>query len=239
MLDPTGNDTKLRIPDNNEINETSRLGVPATGGRRRGEFASSGSRRPASPSSQLTPAWGSRPGRLGVFTIIAAALLGAGVTAISSRDPRPDPQRLHRRRHCVGCICCSASLRLCHLSRSGPGLCRRGGHCRAHSRPRHRYLQHRADPERCPVDCQRVRRHDRGNHPGHRDRGRPLVVAVLGSLKDLIGRASMRPCRQTTTARPAHQAMRFQAMRSQGCSVRPTRTRRATLTRWAPQCTAR
>ena len=89
MLDPTGNDTKLRIPDGSEINETSRLGAPATGSHQRGELPSSGSRRPASPSSQLAPAWGSRPGRLGVFTIIAAALLGAVVTAISSRDPGP------------------------------------------------------------------------------------------------------------------------------------------------------
>jgi hypothetical protein len=87
MLDPTGNDTKLRIPDNSEINQTSRLGVPVTRSRRSGESASSGSRRPASPSSPLALAWGSRPGRLGVFTIIAAALLGAAVTAISSRDP--------------------------------------------------------------------------------------------------------------------------------------------------------
>ena len=87
MLDPTGNDTKFRIPDNNEVNETSRLGVSVTRSHQRGEVGSSGSRRPAAPSSPLAPVWGSRPGRLGVFIIIAAGLLGATVTVISGRDP--------------------------------------------------------------------------------------------------------------------------------------------------------
>jgi hypothetical protein len=87
MLDPRGNDTKLRIPDNRKIDETSGIGVPAARSQRRAEFAGSGSGRPASHSSQLVPGWGSRPGRLGVFAIIAAGLLGAVVTAISSRDP--------------------------------------------------------------------------------------------------------------------------------------------------------
>lgn len=87
MLDPRGNDTKLRIPDNRQIDETSGIGVPAARSQRRAEFAGSGSGRPALRSSQLVPGWGSRPGRLGVFTIIATGLLGAAVTAMSSRDP--------------------------------------------------------------------------------------------------------------------------------------------------------
>jgi hypothetical protein len=89
MLDPRGNDTKLRIPDNSDVAKRSRIGAPAIRDQRRGELAGSGSRRPALPSRQLVPGWGSRPGRLGVFAIITAALLGAVLTAISSRDPGP------------------------------------------------------------------------------------------------------------------------------------------------------
>jgi len=84
MLDPRGNDTKPPIPDNGPADETSRIGSLGTD--RRGESASSESRRRVPEASQARR-WGSRPGRLGVFTIIAAAVVGAAATAISGRDP--------------------------------------------------------------------------------------------------------------------------------------------------------
>jgi hypothetical protein len=87
MLGPPGNDTKRRIPDDGGANETSRLEPADLDDRRRVKAAGAGSRR---PDPRVTPAarhWTSRPGRLGVFTIFAAALLGCAVTALSGRDP--------------------------------------------------------------------------------------------------------------------------------------------------------
>lgn len=81
MLDPRGNDTKRRTPDNSRADETTRNGGGALG-------AGPGSKSADVEFERRVPhGWGSRPGRLGVFTIIAAALLGAAVTAISGRDP--------------------------------------------------------------------------------------------------------------------------------------------------------
>ncbi|MGO8961485.1 MAG: DUF6542 domain-containing protein [Streptosporangiaceae bacterium] len=86
MLEPTGNDTKSRIPDSDPADDASGTGTAAIGTDSRQESAGSGPTRPALRPDRPRQ-WGSRPGRLGVFTIIAAALVGAAVTALSGRDP--------------------------------------------------------------------------------------------------------------------------------------------------------
>ncbi len=83
MLDPAGNDTQARIPDDGPADETSGLGAASAGAAGRAKSVGSETGRRSSRPRR----WGSRPGRLGVFTIIAAALLGAAVTTISGRDP--------------------------------------------------------------------------------------------------------------------------------------------------------
>jgi hypothetical protein len=87
MLDPPGNDTKRRIPDKRSADETPRMGTADLGAGRPEKSAGARSSGQAPELSQAVRRWTSRPGRLGVFTIIAAALIGAAITAISGRDP--------------------------------------------------------------------------------------------------------------------------------------------------------